>query len=176
MEVQIGRREVEQGAFIQAVHDSRSIAQVCSNIGFNPTVSTTRAAVKEKIRALGLDVSHFRKEYTYDKEKLSERRTKAFTLSENNQKYYDAFHTSISGQSWSTYKATIGNFLDGYKQDFALVKPDDILTFTKNDPNKNARLRSMLIYMVSNDINNARKKMYKETLIWLISNTAKKSN
>jgi len=174
MEIAIGSRSVPENQFVTAVKNSRSVRQVCDNIGFNSNVSTTLNYIKEQIANLGLDTAHFKKEYTCDHEAISERRLKTFTLSKDNEIYFEAFKASVSDTSWFTYKATVGNFLEGLNKDFATVTPEEILSFTENKPNRNAHIRSMMIYCVNNNINDAVEKVSKQTLIWLIGSTAKK--
>ena len=176
-QVLIGRRSVNYPVFVDAVKTSSSVTDVCDKLGFNNTVATTRKAIKEQIQSLHLDVSHFNKPLidTSNFQKAAEERIKAFSLSSDNQKYFDAFQTSVSEGSWWTYKATIGNFLEQLAdRDFATITEQDITNYADGRKNAESHLRSLMTYIVSNDINNAKQKVSKDMLIWLISSRVKK--
>lgn len=177
-QVQIGRRSVDKNEFIQVVKESRSLMEVTRSLGFNQTVSTTRKFIKEQIEAMRLDTSHFKAGHKFTEEETEEyikAKIKAFSLNEDNQKYYDAFKSSITQISWGTYKASIGNFMEQLgDKDFATVTEDEVIAFTENRNNPNSHIRSFMMYIVANDINNAKAKVSKDMLIWLITNKAKK--
>ena len=177
-QVQIGRRSVDKDAFISAVKESRSLMEVTRSLGFNDTVPTTRKMIKEQIEAMKLNTEHFKAGNRFTEqelEKMAQKNIKAFTLSKGNQTYYDAFKATIAQGSWGTYKASIGNFMEQLKdKDFATVTEEEIVAFTGNRDNPNAHIRSFMMYIVSNDINNAKQKVSKDMLIWLITNKAKK--
>lgn len=177
-QVQIGRRSVDKDAFITAVKESRSLMEVTRSLGFNDTVPTTRKMIKEQIEAMELNTEHFKAGNKFTEQelaKMAQKNIKAFTLSNDNQMYYDAFKATIAQGSWGTYKASIGNFMEQLKdKDFATVTEDEVETFTGNRNNPNAHIRSFMMYIVANDINNAKQKVSKDMLIWLITNKAKK--
>lgn len=178
----IGRRTVNTDQFIQAVANSHSAVDTCKNLGFNATVCTTVNIIKENIQALGLDTAHFKtplnRERTEKFTAYQENRIKSFKLNANNQAYYDAFEKSISEKSWATYKSTIGNFLESLGEvDFAkTMNTNKIDSFTKGRTNAESHIRSLFIYIVANDVNGAKAKVYKDMLLWCISDRAKKTN
>ena len=177
----IGRRSVNKDTLIEAVQNSHSAVEVCEAIGFNKTVFTTVNIIKETIQALGLDTTHFKtpltREHTEKFNAYQENRIKAFNLNANNQQYYEAFEKSITSGSWATYKSTIGNFLESLGDiDFAkTMNTNKIDAFTQGKTNAESHIRSLLIFIVANDINGAKAKVYKDMLIWCISNRAKKT-
>lgn len=177
----IGRRTVNTDQFIQAVQNSKSAIEVCKAIGFNETVCTTINMIKESIQALQLDTAHFKaplnRERTDKFNAYQEQRIKSFKLNDNNRAYYEAFEKSISDKSWATYKSSIGNFLESLGDvDFAkTMNTNKIDSYTKGKPNTESHIRSLLIYIVANDINGAKAKVYKDMLIWCINNRAKKT-
>jgi len=179
--IKIGRRDINTDTFIQAVQNSHSAVEVCKNIGLNETVCTTVNIIKDTIQALGLDTAHFKtplnRERTEKFTAYQENRIKSFKLNANNQQYYDAFEKSITSGSWATYKSTIGNFLESLGDiDFAkTMNTNKIDTFTQGKTNAESHIRSLLIFIVANDINGAKAKVYKDMLIWCISNRAKKT-
>jgi hypothetical protein len=176
----IGRRTVNKDNFINAVQNSKNLDGVCKALDFNATVGTTRKLIREHINALQLDTTHFDRkfniEHTEKYTAMIERHVKSFNLNENNQKYYDAFEKSINPASWATYKATIGNFLESLKDiDFATIDVDMAEDYIQGKDNRAAHLRSLMVYIVANDINDAKAKVSKDVLIWCISNRAKKT-
>lgn len=171
-QILIGRRTVDKDTFIAAVKQSNSVRATCELLGFNKTVGSTRNAIQEQIDNLKLDTTHFKpcmysKEYL---EKVAITSVKAFTLSKDNQQYYDSFKQTITPKSWLTYKASVGNFLEFLKdKDFATTSDIEIMNYVGERYNAKAHIRSMMIYVVSNNINNAKEKISKDMLIWLIS-------
>jgi hypothetical protein len=178
----IGRRTVNTSQFTQAVQNSHSAVEVCKAIGFNETVCTTVNMIKECIQALQLDTTHFKtplnRERTDKFNAYQEQRIKSFKLNDNNRAYYEAFEKSISDKSWATYKSSIGNFLESLGDvDFAkTMNTNKIDSYTQGKTNAESHIRSLLIFIVANDINGAKAKVYKDMLIWCISNRAKKTN
>jgi hypothetical protein len=174
--VTLGRRQIAKDDFVKAIQSSDTIAKVCDNLGFNNTVGTTRQYIRKQIDVLGIDISHFKYQGSMNQDfaKAAEKNIKHFNLSADNQQYYDAFEQTIVKSSWATYKATIGNFLEQLSsKDFATVTVNEIVRFVGNRTSADAHLRSLMIFIVSNDINNAKQKVNKDMLIWLISNRAK---
>lgn len=141
-------------------------------LGFNKSVGSTQKAIQEQINNLKLDTTHF-KPCMYSKEYLAEKAitsVKTFTLSKDNQQYYDSFKQTITAKSWITYKASVGNFLEFLKdKDFATISDTEIMNYVGERYNAKSHIRSMMMYIVSNDINNAKQKVSKDMLIWLIS-------
>jgi hypothetical protein len=174
--IKLGRREVNNDLFIQAVANNNKITDICVAIGFNPTVVTNRGNIENKILELGLNHSHIKFFGRREKQEFVERRIKTFSLSNDNQIYLDEFLSSLAEKSMATYKASCGNFLEEVgEQDFITVTKGRILEFAgrKNTEamqrNVEAHLRSMMIYCITNNINGAVDKVSKEMLIWLIS-------
>lgn len=173
--IKIGRRELDKKLFIQAVATENSLTHIIEALGWNPLPTSTRWDVTAKIEELGLDTDHLKKKKIVHEEEI-QARVKQFNLSEDNQQYYDEFLSSITERSMATYKSSIGNFMESIdSQDFITVTKEQIIEFadTKNTEamkrNVEAHLRSLMIYSVNNDINNAVDKVSKEMLIWLIS-------
>lgn len=168
--IQIGRRSVELEKFKKAVELGVSIRDVCDNLGFNSTVSSTLKNIKTKIDELGLDTSHFKPGYTISEKVESRTKEKHFELNDNNKIYYEAFKNHISEGSWRTYKATVGNFLVSIgDKDFANVSVDEILKFVGERKSSLNHLRSMMFFIAYNDINSAKEKVSKDILLWLVS-------
>ena len=173
--VKIGKREVDKEVFIQAVANNKSLTHVIEALGFNPLPTSTRWNVTAKIGELGINTDHLKKKKIVHEEEI-QARVKQFNLSKDNQVYYDEFLSSLAERSMATYKSSIGNFMESIDtQDFITARKEQILEFadTKNTEamkrNVEAHLRSLMIYSVNNDINNAVEKVSKEILIWLIS-------
>jgi len=171
----IGRREVSKDLFIQSVKTANKLTDVIEGIGFNPKPSTTRKAVANLIDELALDNSHLHKYGFTQKDEIIQSRIKTFKLSKWNQQYLDRFLLSLQEKSRATYKASCGNFLQELgTNDFTRVSPERVIKFsnTKNTEamrnNVAAHLRSMMIYLVTNNINEAKEKVSREMLIWLI--------
>jgi hypothetical protein len=171
--ITIGRRTFNTDRFIDAVKKSKRYTEICDNLGINNTVATTKTAIKEVITALGIDTSHF--EYKYNKsenyDKGVQARIKSFTINPVNQAYYNAIEQKFADkpQSWLTYKATVGNFLEGLRdRDFATITAQEIEDYCGAKQNSLMHIRSMLITAVKENVNNAVDKVSKEMLIWLI--------
>jgi LysM repeat protein len=176
--IKIGLTEVKYTNFVQAVKESEKISDVCYNLGLNGTVQTTRNNVKAAIEELNLDINHFK--YIYHKSELNNKPEKEYELSVVNKLYYDAFKESLTKSSFTQYKVNIGDFLEKLSAtniDFANIKIKQIEDYANskqgNEATKKncmAHLRSLLIFIVKNNINNAMKRVSKEMLIWLIVN------
>ena len=106
------------------------------------------------------------------------RAVKPFQISKSNQVYYDKFLDKFDPRSRAAYKVTVGEFLSEIgTNDFAKVTPARMLKFVENkspvqQKNSIAHLRSLMMYSVINNVNGARDKVSKETLIWLINKRA----
>lgn len=173
--VKIGKREVDKEAFIHAVANNKSLTHIIDELGFKSNVTTTRWDVETRIKELGLDTSHLKKKKIVHEEEAINR-VKQFTLNKDNQQYYDSFLPSLAERSTATYKSSVGNFMESIgSQDLMTVTGSQILEFanTKESDamkrNVEAHLRSLMVYCITNDINNAVDKVSKEMLIWLIS-------
>jgi hypothetical protein len=128
---------------------------------------------------MNLNTDHFTtplyRNKTEKYEAYQERRIKQFNLNEVNQIYMSEFEKTVSPASYPTYKATIGNYLESLKNvDFATVDAWNIERYTEGRANAIAHIRSLMTYIVANNICDARDKVSKETLIWLIDSKAKK--
>jgi hypothetical protein len=101
-------------------------------------------------------------------------KVKQFNLSSTNQVYYNSFESKFEGKpgSWAQYKVTVGDYLEKC-DDFALVTVADIENYVNSHDekikhNKEAHLRSLMQWIVKNDVNGAMAKVSKEMLIYLI--------
>lgn len=105
-------------------------------------------------------------------------KSKEFNVSKVNQAYFEKFLDKFDPKSRATYKVSVGCFLSEIgTNDFARVSPARMLRFVEakssaQQKNSIAHLRSMVMYVVKNNINGAAEKVKKETLIWLLSNRA----
>lgn len=105
---------------------------------------------------------------------------KEFEISKGNRIYYDMFLDKFEPKSRVNYKVSVGGFLSELgTYDFARVSPARINKFTEKQrpgaqKNATSHLRSMMMYIVKNDINGAVEKVSKEMLIWLIGSRAAK--
>jgi hypothetical protein len=172
----IGKRRVDKELFIQSVKAAHKLTDVMEGIGFNPTPSTTRTAVAKAIEDLGLEHSHIRKYGFSQSPEFTQNRIKTFKLSKSNQLYLDKFLLSLNEKSRATYKASCGNFLEALgTNDFTRVSPKRVIDYAnqKNTEsmknNTMAHLRSMMIFCVNSNLNEAKEKVSKEMLVWLIS-------
>lgn len=175
--IKIGRTEIDQEVFINTVATEKSLTHIIKSLGLNPIPTSTRWNVSAKIEELGLNTTHLKAKNKVNTEAY-QNRVKTFKLSKSNQHYLDEFLGSLNEQSRATYKATCGNFLQAIgTNDFVKVSPKRIVEYAshKNTEamrnNVTAHLRSMMIYCVRNNLNNAvyDDKVSKEMLIWLIS-------
>lgn len=105
---------------------------------------------------------------------------KEFEISKNNRIYYDTFLNKFEPKSRVNYKVSVGGFLSELgTNDFAKVVPARINKYVaKQRPGAQktamSHLRSMMMYVVKNDVNGAVGKVNKEMLIWLIGSRAAK--
>jgi hypothetical protein len=174
--IKIGRREVSKELFIQSVANAKTLADISRGIGFNPIPTTTKQNIKAAVSELGLNTSHIRGYNRTARPEVAQARVKTFKLSKSNAQYLNGFLNSLAEQSRATYKASCGNFLEEIgTNDFARVSPKRVMEFVskkKTDAMRNnvaAHIRSMMIFCVSNNINEAKETVSKDMLIWLIS-------
>jgi hypothetical protein len=174
--VKIGRTEVDKDLFITSVANARTLPDICKSLGLNPSVVTTKQNIKNRIYELGLPTKHLVYFDFKPSEELMQKRVKTFKLSKSNADYMNRFLDSLPEQSRSTYKSSCGNFLEGLgTNDFTRVSPKRIMDFAnqkKTESMKNnvmAHIRSMMIFCVNSNLNEAKEKVSKEMLIWLIS-------
>jgi predicted DNA binding CopG/RHH family protein len=174
--VKIGRTEVNKDAFIKAVADARSLPDICKAFGLNYKVVSTKQNIRNLIHELGLPTEHLVYYGWKPSEEWLQNKVKTFHISEDNQIYIDEFLCSLPERNVSTYKSSCGNFMEELgEQDFAEVTSKQILDFANTKKtqsmvnNVTAHLRSMMIYLVSNDVNKAKEKVSKDMLIWLIT-------
>lgn len=174
--IKIGRREISRDLFAQAVATNNNLTNIIKAIGLNPIPATTRANVINAINSLGLKTQHIKHLTRSLSQDTIEKRIKTYNLSEINQQYFDAFLPSIAEQSRPNYKCSCGNFLESIGQiDFATVTPGMIIAFANKKKTQNmqrntiAYIRSMMVYVVANNICNAKDKVSKDMLLWLIS-------
>lgn len=175
--IKVGRREVDCEKFIEAVKTSRYYKDICGKLGFNDTVSTTRAAIKEAAKGINLDISHLT-EYTRTEKVINSvsNRIKTFNIASVNQAYYNSIEEKF-GDRFVTYKPSIGAFLEFIgNRDFITVDVTEIENYVKakegsdaTRQNCMAHLRSLMINTVKNNVSNAVDKVSKNMLIWLIS-------
>jgi hypothetical protein len=173
--VKIGRTEVDKDEFIKAVAEARTVVDVCKTFGLNSHVVSTKQNIKNRISELGLPTAHL---IYYDwkpSEELLQSKIKSFDLSDDNNIYFEKFLDSLPERNVATYKSSCGNFMEELnEQDFATVTQEQIEVFAntkKTDSmikNVTAHIRSMIIYIVRNNINGAKEKVSKDMLIWLI--------
>lgn len=171
--INIGKRKIVLRDFINAVEKSKRYTEVCNYLGFNPTVATTKQAIKERIEELGLNTEHFEYKYTKSEgyEDAIKFRRKEFNICPINQAYYNSMEQKFADkpQSWGSYKATIGNFFEKIgNKDFATMTVKEIEPYIAGRKMAVMHIRSMMITAVKENINNAVEKVNKEMLVWLI--------
>jgi hypothetical protein len=178
--VKIGRREFDYNSFITAVQKAKTYSELCESLGMNKTVQTTINVLKERIAELKLDTSHFTYKFNISDKMLqaAKNNSKQFNITGVNKTYYNLFAESFSGRhaSFQQYKVHIGDFLEKLgNKDFATILPKDIENYVsawdsgeKTKANCKAHIRSMLIYAIKENIENAVDKVSKEMLVWLI--------
>ena len=172
--IKIGKTPFPIEQFKTAIASAKSYPEVLRNLGLNDTVTTHTKNVKTVCEQEGIDTSHLKvwKSDTYVPS------LKVYKLSENNQKYFDAFenNTAVKEQSKAAYRSGTGMFLESIGEaDCATITPDVIEAYIANkegseDTKKNAHAHvlALLRYIIKNDINNAYGKISKEMLRYLI--------
>lgn len=129
---------------------------------------------------VNLRVVKNRKQYTVSDKvlKAHENLVKHLNTEVNNNKiYWNEFYKN-SGKSKSSlvqYKSTIFNFMEYINKDLCLVNREDITNFVataKNEKTRNnkiSHIKSILEYLVRNNIADCLNRISKETLILIIS-------
>lgn len=75
---------------------------------------------------------------------------------------------SLSKESRTVYKGTLGRFLEALgSKDLATVTPDEVLKFTSKQA-EISHIKSILMYIARNNLNDGLNKMSKQTLVWFI--------
>lgn len=178
--IKVGRREFDHNTFIEAVQKSTTFSGLCESLGMNKTVQTTINVLKEKVAELNLDTSHYAHKYNISEKVLqsAQHNTKQFNLVGVNKTYYDLFEQSFSGKpaSWAQYKVHSGDFLEKLgSKDFATIIVQNIENYVeavdaseKTKLNCKAHLRSLMIFIIKENIEGAVDKVSKEMLVWLI--------
>ena len=102
---------------------------------------------------------------------------KEHKLSEVNEKYYNSFKSKFKDKeaSWRQYKVDVGAFMEKYQEDVARVKITDIQAYAidnskneKTKSNKEAHIRSLLQWIVKNNVEGAKDKVDRDVLVYLI--------
>lgn len=103
-----------------------------------------------------------------------QRSVKQFNLSADNHMYFDEFQKSINPTSWPTYKAIVGNFLESIGDiDFVKINPQQTISWINGRKTAESCLKSLLTFILSNDINNAVDKVNKENILWMVNISCK---
>lgn len=177
--IKVGKKKYTYKAFTDAVKLAKSLSELCKILDINYTVSTNVNNVKSKIVELGLNTTHFKyNRATTEKVLESHKKSiKQYNLSNINKKYYNEFENSFDKKtSFKQYKVHCGDFLEQLgNTDFAMVTVEDIENYVNNykgsdktKANCKAHIRSMMIYVVKNDVEGALNKVSKEMLLYLI--------
>lgn len=177
--VKVGRREFNYNTFVKAVQESKTYSGLCKSLGMNETVQTTINTLKVSVEALKLNTDHFTFKYKVTDKVLqsAQNNTKQFNLIGVNRQYYEAFEQSFDKiTSWQQYKVHCGDYLESLKEkDFATRTVEELETYVNNNQagektkqNCKAHIRSMMIYIVRNNIEDAFNKVNKKMLVWLI--------
>lgn len=104
-------------------------------------------------------------------------KTKQYFLSKINREYYNDFKDSFDKiTSWLQYKVHCGDFLEQLgNRDFATITVEDIENYVDNykgskqtKANCRSHVRSMMIYIVKNNVGGASSRVDKKMLIYLI--------
>ncbi len=102
---------------------------------------------------------------------------KSYGLNPVNENFYNVFKASFNYQSsWLQYKVDCGPFLESLKsKSLTSISPVDVENYvmahadnehTQN--NKRAHIRSMIKFMINNNVNDAKNKVSRDLLIYLI--------
>ena len=172
--IKVGKTPFSIEQFKLAISSAKSYPEVLRNLGLNDTVTTHTKNVKAVCEQEGIDTSHLKvwKSETYVPP------LKQYKLSEDNQKYFDAFENNeaVRESSKAAYRSGTGLFLESLNDvDCATITPDVIETFVSNKQgseatkqNAQAHILALLRYIVKNDINKAYGKVSKDMLVYLI--------
>jgi len=96
------------------------------------------------------------------------RKLKEYLMNFYNRNYYEKFINSLSSGSKSAYRGVLGRFLEELgEQDVVMITPADVLKYTSSKTER-AYIRSLLIYIAKNNINDGLNKISKQLLVWLI--------
>lgn len=178
--VKVGRREFDYITFANTVKSSKAFSELCDKLGMNKTVQTTINVLKERVKELNLDTSHFTTKYNVSEKVYQSARnnSKQFNIVGVNKVYYDEFCKSFADRptSWSQYKVHLGDFLEKLgNNDFATVTAEEIELYSNygtsskaTKANCKAHIRSMLAYIVKENIEGAFGKVSKEVLVWML--------
>lgn len=135
--VQIGRKSFDYNTFTHAVFVSKKPKEVAVNLGLNPTVGSTIQNINNKITELQLNTSHFTYKYTKSEKFFNNNRKKDYQIAEINTPYFETMENRMDARSWSTYRCSLGNFLQSIgEQDFATVLPEQIEQYLNSQSNK----------------------------------------
>ncbi|MFB5759058.1 hypothetical protein [Paenibacillus medicaginis] len=108
---------------------------------------------------------------------------KIYNVSEINRQYLEAFkeekypdteNNSRHRKSYNQYRCTLNNYLESLTKDVAMSKREDIDNFLAGVPNsqtrknKEAHIKSFLIYLITNNIKNCSSKVSRDLLIKLL--------
>lgn len=100
---------------------------------------------------------------------------KEFQLSHQNRIYFETFKAHMAPRSWTTYKVDVGAFLEEIgTYDFAKVTPARMRRYAEERRSSRQcrqaviHLRSLMSFIVQNDVGGAREKVSKEMVIWLL--------
>lgn len=100
---------------------------------------------------------------------------KTYRLSEINNKYYSSFLKSFTPRSRAAYQNDIGSYLQWIGNDCIIYPPRKVYEFANSKAlsgggNKYtvSHIRSMLLYLVRNDVEGAAERVTKDTLLWLL--------
>jgi len=171
--INIGRKILQLDYFKMVVANSKSYPDVVDRLGMNKTVTTHMKNVKKVCEENNVDTSHLKiwKSDNYITP------LKQYSLSSDNQKYFDAFENNeaVKESSKAAYRSGIGMFLEVLRGlDCGFVSPDDIKMYINSkegseDTKKNAQahVNALLKYIVKNDINGAYGKVSKDLIIYL---------
>lgn len=166
--IKIGKSHFSTEQFITAVKASSRFTEVADRLGLNKTVSSHISGIKTNVEQLHIDTSHFKYIYNMSEEakaRTTEQKIKQFNLTADNQKYFEAFETSIKPESWATYKASVGNFMEGLNKDITEVTITEVEDFIQGKENRRAHIKSFLTYIIKNNINDCQEKMTNSALL-----------
>lgn len=168
--IKIGRsKEILLDDFKTIVANAKFYRDICRELDIDPGNTAT---IKKRIAQYGIDASHLEQRYPVTEEFLRSRKEsqRTFSLSADNEKYFSDFRGTFDNQeSWNTYKATIGKFLESLgDKDVATVSFDEILSFVADSKDQASHLKSLLTYIWYNDINGAYEKVDRDVLRWIM--------
>jgi hypothetical protein len=166
--IKIGKSHYTTDQFITAVKASSRFTEVADRLGLNKQVSSHISGIKTYVEQLHIDTFHFKYIYNMSEEakaRTNEQKTKYFNLTADNQIYYNEFEKSIKPESWATYKASIGNFMEQINKDITEVTITEAEDFIQGKDNRKAHIKSFLTYIIKNNINDCQNKMTNNALL-----------